>query len=96
MPNLLGKLHDLGVPIERVKEAMASIGCERHALHELEKWESKRTTGPCPRENWCRFLGRLCPRQHHAREPTHRAVGISSRLATVACTSPRSRRVPLT
>jgi hypothetical protein len=45
IPKLLKELHDLGVPIERVKQAMASIGYERAALHELDRWESKRTTG---------------------------------------------------
>lgn len=45
MPGLLGKLREMGVPIDRVKDAMASIGYERRALHQLDRWESKRTTG---------------------------------------------------
>jgi hypothetical protein len=45
MPKVLGQLHDLGVPISRTRVAMASIGYETAALHELERWESKRTTG---------------------------------------------------
>lgn len=45
MPNLLAELHGLGVPISRVKEAMASIGYQKNALHQLDRWESKRTTG---------------------------------------------------
>jgi hypothetical protein len=31
--------------VHRVKDAMASIGYERSALHELDRWEFKRTTG---------------------------------------------------
>ena len=45
MPEALGRLHALGVPIERVKEAMASVGYSKNALHQLDRWESKRTTG---------------------------------------------------
>jgi hypothetical protein len=29
----------------RIKEAMAASGYGKHALHELDRWESKRTTG---------------------------------------------------
>ena len=45
LPLLLGELHAAGVPLERVKAAMAAIGYDRQALHELERWESKRTRG---------------------------------------------------
>jgi hypothetical protein len=45
MPNLLGKLAVSGVPISRVVESMRSIGYHRDDLHQLERWESKRTTG---------------------------------------------------
>lgn len=45
MPNLLGECAEKGLPIDRIKEAMKSIGYGKHALHELERWESKRTTG---------------------------------------------------
>jgi hypothetical protein len=34
-----------GLSLAQVKEAMASIGYSKQALHELEWWESKRTTG---------------------------------------------------
>jgi len=45
MPRLLGRFEQDGVPLVRVKEAMASIGYEKDALHQLDRWESKRTTG---------------------------------------------------
>ena len=45
LPNLLKQLHDAGLPLDEVKEAMASIGYGKEALHELDRWESKRTTG---------------------------------------------------
>ena len=45
MPSLLGELRSLGVPIERVKQAMSSIGYDRRTLRQLDRWESKRTTG---------------------------------------------------
>lgn len=45
MPGLLRQLHESGLPIEKVKEAMRSIGYEKNALHMLDRWESKITTG---------------------------------------------------
>jgi hypothetical protein len=45
MPTVLGDLASAGVPLARVKEAMASIGYSKDALHQLDRWESKRTTG---------------------------------------------------
>jgi hypothetical protein len=45
MPKLLGDLEQAGLPLAQVKEAMASIGYGKQALHELDRWESKRTTG---------------------------------------------------
>jgi hypothetical protein len=45
MPTLLGDLEEAGVPMARVKEAMESIGYGRNALHQLDRWEAKRTTG---------------------------------------------------
>jgi hypothetical protein len=45
MPKLLGDLEQAGLPLVQVKEAMASIGYGKQALHELDRWESKRTTG---------------------------------------------------
>ncbi len=45
MPNLLAEFADEGVSLSRVKQAMESIGYDRGSLHELDRWESKRTTG---------------------------------------------------
>lgn len=45
MPSLLAECAELGLTVDRIKEAMKSIGYDRHALHELDRWESKRTTG---------------------------------------------------
>jgi hypothetical protein len=45
MPKLMQEFADSGVGLVRIKEAMAAIGYGKHALHELDRWESKRTTG---------------------------------------------------
>jgi len=45
LPDLLRQLHEAGLSLEEVKQAMASIGYDKHALHQLDRWESKRTTG---------------------------------------------------
>lgn len=45
MPGLLGDFEQAGLSLARVKAAMAQIGYGRIALHELDRWESKRTTG---------------------------------------------------
>lgn len=45
MPILLGDLQRAGLSLVQVKEAMASIGYGNEALHQLDRWESKRTTG---------------------------------------------------
>lgn len=45
MPSLLGRFEQVGLPLTRVKGAMASIGYSKDALHQLDRWESKRTTG---------------------------------------------------
>ena len=45
MPKLLGDFEEAGLPLARVKEAMESIGYGKQALHQLDRWESKRTTG---------------------------------------------------
>ena len=45
MVNVLQEFADSGVTIDQIKQAMAAIGYERHALHMLDRWESKRTTG---------------------------------------------------
>jgi hypothetical protein len=45
MPKVLRDLADSGVAFDRLREAMASIGYGKDALHQLDRWESKRTTG---------------------------------------------------
>lgn len=45
MPNLLSTFANQGVSLPRVKEAMKAIGYDDRASHELDRWESKRTTG---------------------------------------------------
>jgi hypothetical protein len=45
MPILLGDLERAGLASMQVKETMASIGYGNRALHQLHRWESKRTTG---------------------------------------------------
>ena len=45
MPKLLGDFEDAGLSLAQIKEAMESIGYEKRALHQLDQWESKRTTG---------------------------------------------------
>lgn len=45
MPKLMEEFADSGVTLARIKPAMVAIGYGKHALHELDRWESKRTTG---------------------------------------------------
>jgi hypothetical protein len=45
MPSVMGDFEEAGLTLTQVKEAMASIGYSREALHQLDRWESKRTTG---------------------------------------------------
>ena len=45
MPSLLADFEATALTIEQIKGAMASVGYEPAALHQLERWESKRTTG---------------------------------------------------
>lgn len=45
MPRLLSECESAGLSIDQVEEAMASIGYQQPALHQLHRWESKRTTG---------------------------------------------------
>ncbi|WP_410575752.1 hypothetical protein [Amycolatopsis sp. cmx-4-61] len=45
MPKVLSELHVVGLGISLVKEAMKSIGYDKNDLHQLDRWESKRTTG---------------------------------------------------
>jgi hypothetical protein len=45
MPKLMQQFADSGVGLVRIKEAMAEIGYDKHGLHQLDRWESRRTTG---------------------------------------------------
>jgi hypothetical protein len=45
MPKLLGDFEAAGLSLAQIKEAMESIGYSKRALHQLDRWESKRTTG---------------------------------------------------
>ena len=45
MPGLLHELEQVGLSLVQLKEAMASVGYSKSALHQLDRWESKRTTG---------------------------------------------------
>jgi hypothetical protein len=45
MPDLLAECEHAGLSLGRVKEAMAAIGYSKDALHQLDRWESKRTPG---------------------------------------------------
>jgi len=45
MLSVLSGCEKAGLSLMRIKEAMASVGYDRHTLHELDRWESKRMTG---------------------------------------------------
>ena len=45
MPKVMQGFADSGVTLGRVKAAMAAVGYDRADLHQLDRWESKRTTG---------------------------------------------------
>lgn len=45
MPSMLDDCEAAHLPLERILTAMRSIGYTDDALHMLERWESKRTTG---------------------------------------------------
>lgn len=45
MPGVLADFEAAGMTIGQIVEAMRSIGYSPAALHQLERWESKRTTG---------------------------------------------------
>jgi hypothetical protein len=45
MPQVLADCERAGLTVVRIKEAMESVGYGRHPLHELDRWESKRTIG---------------------------------------------------
>jgi hypothetical protein len=45
MPRLLEQAAAADLSLARIKEAMAAVGHSRNELHQLDRWESKRTTG---------------------------------------------------
>ena len=45
MPQLLAHALGVGLTVDRVKEAMRTVGYDPDALDMLDRWESKRTTG---------------------------------------------------
>lgn len=45
MTKVLDDCAEAGINIDQIVEAMRSIGYSRQALHQLRRWESKRTTG---------------------------------------------------
>ena len=45
MPKVLAQCEEAGLSLDRIKDAMASVGYGGEALHQLDRWESKRTTG---------------------------------------------------
>lgn len=45
MPGLLERAALEGLSLRRIKEAMAAVGHSPQSLHQLDRWESKRTTG---------------------------------------------------
>lgn len=44
MPTLLRDCEAVSLTVERIKLAMAAVGYDRSSLHQLDRWESKRTT----------------------------------------------------
>ena len=45
MPNVLRECSEASLSLDQIKQAMKDIGYSRDALHMLDRWESKRTTG---------------------------------------------------
>jgi hypothetical protein len=45
MPNLLRECAVAELSLPQIKASMASIGYSKDSLHQLDRWESKRTTG---------------------------------------------------
>ncbi|MDJ0336558.1 hypothetical protein QMG83_15120 [Salinibacterium sp. G-O1] len=45
MPKLLESAASESLSLPRIKEAMSAVGHSREELHQLDRWESKRTTG---------------------------------------------------
>lgn len=45
MPKLMAEVAASGMTVRQVQDAMESIGYSRKAVHQLQRWENKRTTG---------------------------------------------------
>jgi hypothetical protein len=45
MPKVLAECWQAGLTMQQVQQSMKSIGYSPDALHQLERWESKRATG---------------------------------------------------
>jgi hypothetical protein len=45
MPSVMGDFAAAGLSLDDVVESMRSLGYHDGALHQLRRWESKRTTG---------------------------------------------------
>lgn len=45
MPVLLARAAAQDLSLARIKAAMAAVGHSTYELHQLDRWESKRTTG---------------------------------------------------
>lgn len=45
MPKLLADCEAAALTIDEIKSAMASVGYSPRALHQLNRWEAKRTSG---------------------------------------------------
>lgn len=45
LPDLMGTVNAAGLALPQSVDAMAAIGYSKESLHQLERWESKRTTG---------------------------------------------------
>lgn len=45
MPTLLDDCEAVDLTLDQIKVAMACVGYGPSALHQLDRWQSKRTTG---------------------------------------------------
>jgi hypothetical protein len=45
LSDILRKCANAGLSMDKIRDAMASIGYHRDDLHQLDRWEKKRTTG---------------------------------------------------
>lgn len=45
MPSILGECVSAGLDMDRIKDAMMSVGYSDRSVHQLDRWESRRSTG---------------------------------------------------